>query len=82
MKKKNKVETYIKVSKEELNSGLIKKLISLLSGVKNPDITIRIADNANENYIEKLEESIKQFERGEVISFTMEELVEYSKTPK
>lgn len=76
------METFIKVNKDELNSALLEKLISLLSGVKNPDITIRIADNPNENYIDKLDESINQFKRGEVVSFTMEELVEYSKSPK
>jgi len=74
------METYIKVSREELNNELIKKIISLLSGVKNPEITIRIRDNSEGDYSEILDESIKQFERGEIISFTMEELINYSKS--
>ena len=76
------METFIRVKKEELNHVLIQKLNSLISGIKNPEITIRISNNSDKNYFDKLDESIKQFDRGEVISFAMDELIEYIKTDK
>ncbi|MEO8149402.1 MAG: hypothetical protein ABI723_17285 [Bacteroidia bacterium] len=76
------METFIRIRKEELNDNLVKKLLSLISGVKNPEITIRISNGSNSEYFDDLDASIKQFERGEVVSFTMEELKKYVKSAK
>ncbi len=76
------METVIKVDKNELNNALLEKLKSFVEGLKHPVITIKISDSDNKKYLETLENSVEEFERGDVISFTMEEFTEYVKTAK
>ncbi len=76
------METVIKVEKNELNTALLEKLKSFVEGLKHPVITIKISDTDNKKYFETLEDSVGEFERGEVISFTMEEFTKYVKSTK
>lgn len=71
------METIIKVKAEELDNAFVEKLKAVLLGLKNPEIIIHITDGGNDEYFKKLDASIRQYETGEVTSFTMEELSAY-----
>lgn len=73
------MEAIIKVQANELDNNLIEKLKTMLSGLKNPEIEIRISDDGNSEYFRQLDNSIKQYDRGEVINFSKEELTAYLK---
>lgn len=71
------METIIKIKANELDNALVEKLKAMLSGLKNPEIVIHITDNGNSEYFRQLDASIRQYEKGEITSFTMEELSAY-----
>ena len=71
------MEAIIKIQANELDNTLVEKLKTMLSGLKNPEIEIHITDNGNSEYFRQLAASIRQYEKGEVVSFTMEELTAY-----
>ena len=74
------METIIKVSPEELNENLLEKIKKFIAGKSNVDVTISLKEY-DRNYVDDLDKSINEAERGEnMISFTMEEFMSY--TPK
>jgi hypothetical protein len=79
------METVIRLRLSELTNSTIEKLKAILrnsSDQEDPEIAILIQPDANKNYFEELYASIKQLEKGDVISFTMEELTEYTRQNK
>ncbi|HYV90152.1 MAG TPA: hypothetical protein VE978_00120 [Chitinophagales bacterium] len=58
----------------------MKKILGSASKNNDPEINIRVDLEAGDpdTYFMKLNESIKQLERGEVTSFTMEEFEAYA----
>jgi hypothetical protein len=74
------METIIKVSPDELNESLLEKIRKFIGDKKNVDVTISLKEY-DKNYVDELDKSINQAEKGEnLISFTMEEFMAY--TPK
>lgn len=74
------METIIKVSPEELNEGLLEKIKKYIGEKDNVDVTISLKE-FDKNYVEDLDKSIAEAEKGESsLSFTMEEFMAY--TPK
>ncbi len=74
------METIIRVSPEELNESLLEKIKKFIAGKDNVDVTISLKEY-DKNYIDDLNKSINDAEKGEnLISFTMEEFMAY--TPK
>ncbi len=67
----------IKVKASELNVSLLERIKNLIADNKDAEVTISVVDKLAE-YFEELNRSIKNLEEGNVISFTMEELEEYS----
>lgn len=67
----------IKVKASELNASLLDRIKTLISDNQDAEVTISVVDKRGE-YLEKLNRSIKDLEDGNVVSFTMEELEEYS----
>ncbi len=74
------METIIKVSPDELNESLLEKIRKFIGDKKNVEVTISL-NEYDKNYVDELDMSINQAEKGEnLISFTMEEFMAY--TPK
>lgn len=72
------MEAVFKVQPSEFTDELIDKIRSLLSGVKNSEITISITETpssgilreeSREEYFKRLDKSIEDSEKGNVISF-------------
>lgn len=72
------METIIKVSPDELNESLLEKIKKFIAGKNNVDVTISLKEY-DKNYVEDLDKSINDAEKGEnLISFTMEEFMAYT----
>ena len=70
------METVIKVSPSELNSNLLNKIKSFIGEKENVDVTISLHE-FDPAYVDALNHSIDQAEKGDVISMTLEEFVKY-----
>ena len=71
------MDAVIRVKAFELDIFLLERIKQLVSG--NDDAVVTISVNDNQEYFETLARSKKDLEtRNNLISFTMEELVEYS----
>jgi len=71
------MDAVIRVKAFELDISLLERIKQLVSG--NEDAVVTISVNDNLEYFETLARSKKDLEtRNNLISFTMEELVEYS----
>jgi hypothetical protein len=71
------MDAVIRVKAFELDMTLLERIKQLVSG--NEDAVVTISVNDNLEYFETLARSKKDLEtRNNLISFTMEELVEYS----
>ncbi|HEX8462824.1 MAG TPA: hypothetical protein VF623_15420 [Segetibacter sp.] len=67
----------IKLKSSELNASIIERIQALIQYKENVEITISVDDNVE--YFEELNRSIKDLKEGNnLISFTMEELEEYT----
>jgi len=75
------METIIKVSPSELNEGLLDKIKKYIGNNGNVDVTISLKD-VDIDYEVSLNRSIEQLEDDDVISFAMEDFMEYSPAPK
>ena len=75
------METVIKISPSELDSGLVNKIREFIGNKKNIDITISLKE-INPDYVDALNRSIDQAESGDVLTFTMEEFVAYTPQKK
>ncbi len=82
------METVIKIHPSELTGSLLENIRKFLSGKKDAEITISIHDKpaksylreeTREQYFARLNESIKQLEKGNVITFTAESFDEFSR---
>jgi hypothetical protein len=61
----------------EKSISRIKDIFSKASGKNDPELIISLsAHSENSGYFEKLDASIKQYEEGNMVSFTMESLKE------
>jgi hypothetical protein len=67
----------IKVKASELNVSLLERIKTLIADNKDAEVTISVVDKRAE-YFEELDRSIKNLEAGNVISFSMEDLEQYS----
>jgi len=64
----------------EKSVSQLKDILKKISGKSDPELTISVSsDSGNEAYIEKLNTSIKEYQEGHYVSFTMESLEEYIK---
>jgi len=76
------MEAVIKIKVSELNSSLIKRIKKLFSDDEDAEITISLGKKTSE-YLEVLNRSKEDLENNKnLISFTMEELAEYSANKK
>ncbi len=82
------METVIKIHPSELTGKLLENIQKLIKGKKNAEIVISINDIPKKNYLRKetheeyfarLNESIKQLEKGNVVTFTAESFDEFSR---
>ena len=82
------METIIKIQPSEFTSKLLENIQKMLKGRKNAEIIISIhdkpskkylRDESREEYFARLNESIKQLEKGNVITFTAESFDEFSR---
>jgi beta-galactosidase beta subunit len=82
------METIIKIRPEEFTSKLLENIQKLLKGRKNAEMTISIQDKTSKKYLRdetreayfaRLNESIKQLEKGNVITFSAESFNEFSR---
>ena len=73
---------------KELTPSIIEKIKDLLNGSsENAEVVISVRSKPHpkayketpEEYFAKLEESIAQYERGEVVTFTIEEFKDFIK---
>lgn len=71
------METIIRVTPSELNEGLLEKIKSFIGGKRNVDVTISLKE-VDADYIDSLNRSIEQIENNKVVSFAMEDFMEYS----
>ena len=72
------MDAVIKVRVSELNASLLKRLKSLFQGMEDTELTITY-DSRNNDYLTVLERSKKDLEeRNNLVTFTMEELEEYT----
>ena len=74
------METIIKLSPEELNENLLKKIRQIINGNTNIDVTISLKEFDPE-YVDALKQSIHEAESGNnLTSFTMEDFMAYEPT--
>lgn len=82
------METVIKIHPSELTGKLLENIQKLIKGKKNAEIVISINDMPKKNYLRKetreeyfarLNESINQLEKANVITFTAESFDEFSR---
>ncbi len=72
----------IKVKASELNASLLERIKTLISENEDAEVTISVSDKQSD-YFKVLNRSRKDLEEGRnLISFTMEELEEYSSKHK
>ena len=77
------METVIRLRLSELTEETISRVKKIISSAVNnadPEINILVdlEGEDHDSYFSKLDDSIKQLERGEVTSFTMEEFEAYA----
>jgi hypothetical protein len=70
------METVIKVNPSELDSDLLNKIKKFIGDKENVHVTISLRE-FDPAYVDALDRSIEQADKGEVISMTLEEFVEY-----
>ena len=82
------METIIKIHPDEFTNSLLENIQKMLMGKQDAEITISIQDKPQKKYLRnetrdeyfaRLNESIKQLEKGNVISFTAESFEEFSR---
>lgn len=81
------METIIKVNPSELNKSLLDKIKKFIGTGENAEITISINDNVRgnlrsenkEQYFARLDKSIENLEKGNVIRFTANEFKNFSR---
>ena len=82
------METIIKIQPVEFTSSLMENIQKMLMGKKDAEITISILDKPQKKYLRsetrdeyfaRLNESINQLEKGNVITFTAESFEEFSR---
>ena len=82
------METIIKIQPVEFTSSLMENIQKMLMGKKDAEITISIQDKPQKKYLRsetrdeyfaRLNESINQLEKGNVITFTAESFEEFSR---
>ena len=62
----------------EKSISRIRDIFSKASGKNDPELIISLSPNLNRSeYFERLDASIKQYEEGNMVSFTMESLEQY-----
>lgn len=72
------METVIKLKPSELDSSLLDKLRSIVSGKNNFDVTISLKEYDAE-YADTLNDSIEEAESGQnLITFTMKDFMAYT----
>jgi len=80
------METIIKIHPVEFTSSLLENIQKMLMGKKDAEITISIQDKpqkkhlrneTRDEYFARLNESINQLEKGNVITFTAESFEEF-----
>lgn len=81
------METIIKINPSELNESLLDKIRNLISGKENAEIIISVQDTppkkylrneTRDEYFARLNKSIEQLEKGNVISFSKDAWKEFS----
>ncbi len=82
------IQAQFTIPMKELSPSIIEKIKDLLNG-NGEDVEVVISVRTKsysrqyketpEEYFAKLEESIAQYERGEVVSFTLEEFKDFIK---
>ena len=73
------METIIKLSPNELNVGLLDRIRNFIGEKQNVNITISFKET-EEDYASVLNRSIQQTENNDLISFSMEDFMEYKPT--
>jgi len=82
------METIIKIRPIEFTSSLMENIQKMLMGKKDAEITISIQDKPQKKYLRsetrdeyfaRLNESVNQLEKGNVITFTAESFEEFSR---
>ena len=82
------METIIKIRPIEFTSSLMENIQKMLMGKKHAEITISIQDKPQKKYLRsetrdeyfaRLNESVNQLEKGNVITFTAESFEEFSR---
>ena len=82
------MEAVLRVQSSEFTDELISKIKTLLSGNKNTEITISITDKPStgilreetrEQYFARLDKSIENFEKGNVITFSGDSFEQFAK---
>ena len=75
------METIIKINPSELTEGLLDKIRKFIDEKENVDVTISLKE-IDIDYEAALNHSIEQAENNDVISFTMEDFMQYSPSLK
>ena len=81
------MKTIIKVSPSELNESLLDKIKKIIGSTENAKIIISIHNRSEgylrkesrDEYFDRLNESLEQLEKGNVVSFTAEEFENFSR---
>jgi hypothetical protein len=76
------METIIKVNPSELNENLLDKIKKFIGGKDNIDVTISLREFDRE-YVNVLDRSIEEAEKDkELVTFTMDDFMDYSPATK
>jgi len=70
------MEAVIKLKPEELDNNLLLKIKQLIAGRSDMEVTISLKEKSLV-YLKDLDESIRQVEDDDTITFTMEEFLAY-----
>ena len=82
------MEAVLRVQSSEFTDELISKIKTLLSGTSNTEITISISEKKSdgilreetrEQYFKRLDKSIENFEKGNVITFSGDTFEQFAK---
>jgi hypothetical protein len=82
------MEAVLRIQSSEFTDELIEKIKALIRGKENSEITISISEQSSkgilreetrEEYFERLEKSIENFEKGNVVTFSGDSFELFSK---
>ncbi len=82
------MEAVLRIQSSEFTDELIEKIKALVRGKENSEITISISDQVSkgilreetrEEYFERLEKGIENFEKGNVVTFSGDSFELFSK---